>query len=99
MDTLGKTQAERNHVAGLLRNKYGTMQAAAEKMKLSKFTLSRILNGSAAQMDSLVKILIASGHLQKKAYTMPAEDLRTFYYLNGILNADLFGNEQERGKK
>lgn len=100
MDQLGATQAERNHVRALILKKYGSQEAAARHVRLSKFTLSRVLNGREAEMDTLVKILRLSGHLNmKKAYKMPKEDLQTFYFLNGMIDADLLGNERERRKR
>lgn len=97
MDVLG-TQEEREHVRTLLRKKYGTLEKAAAKMKLSKFTLSRILGGHYGELTSLVKILTAAGYLQARKYRYPKDDLSTFYYLNGILDVDLLGNAKKGGK-
>lgn len=92
MDTLGKTQAERDHIREVLKKKFGNQEKAALGINISKYTLSRILNGSTADLSSLVDILIAAGFLERKKYRFPKFDLSTFYFINGIFDQDLFGN-------
>lgn len=90
MDQLGANQKERNHVRALLIKKYGSQNKAAKQMKLSPFTLSRIINGRDAEIESIVKILRASGHLHKsKAYRFPRENWKTFCFVNGINTTSL----------
>lgn len=90
MDYLGKTQEERNHIRSLLLKKYGRLDVAAEKIKLSKYTLSRVLNGvRRCELETLVKILKGTGHLKEKQYRYPKEDFETFCFVNGLMNFSL----------
>ena len=89
MDTLGKSKEEREHIRALLVKKYGSQEKAAEQIGISKFTLSRALNGHNLELTTVVDILKSTGHLEQRKYRFPMEDFDTFCHLNGILNFTL----------
>lgn len=89
MDTLGKQQEEREHIREILIKKFGSQEIAADKIGISKFTLSRTLSGKQVSIDTIVLILKSTGHLEEREYRMPETDWRTFTFLNGIINFSL----------
>ena len=76
-----------DHPKYRLQLHYGSLQNAAEKMKMGYTRLSKILHGAGHSLEEHLKILQASGVLPEDI-TMPRMDMQTFLLLNKeVLNS------------
>ena len=74
----------------VLQVKHGSLQNAARKMNMSKFKLSRIVNGEPHLLEDHIKVLQYMGILEGLDYSMPRMDMETFLKLNApVINNKL----------
>lgn len=90
-----ETKQGRAEIKAILKKKYRTLEIAADKINLSKYTLSRLLNGGSCDLDAIIKTLKAAGKIPVGANRFPRIDLDTFCILNGLSN----GKTKKKGVK